>query len=68
MNDNTNYQEDYEEDLLSDIFPFWEQTSGWKKSPVWDHYETHGIKNMDMSVVFIEPVDGSGWWEKCVRW
>jgi len=24
MDDNTNYQEDYEEDLLSDIFPLWE--------------------------------------------
>ena len=44
MDDNTNYQEDYEEDLLSDIFPLQEQTSGRKKSHVWDHYETHGIK------------------------
>jgi len=44
MDDNTNYQEDYEEDLLSDIFPLREQTSGRKKSHVWDHYETHGIK------------------------
>src|SRR3989440_7190056 len=40
MDDNTNYQEDYEEDLLSDIFPLQEQTSGRKKSHVWDHYET----------------------------
>src|SRR5881227_3518328 len=30
MDDNTNYQEDYEEDLLSDIFPLQEQTSGRK--------------------------------------
>ena len=30
MDDNTNYQEDYEEDLLSDIFPLLEQTSGQK--------------------------------------
>src|ERR1043166_6007818 len=45
MDDNTNYQEDHEEDLLSDIFPFREQTSGRKKSPIWDHYETYGIKN-----------------------
>src|ERR1044071_6477344 len=30
MDDNTNYQEDYEEDLLSDIFPLREQTSGRK--------------------------------------
>ena len=44
MDDNTNYQEDYEENLLSDIFPLREQTSGRKKSHVWDHYETHGIK------------------------
>jgi len=60
MDDNTNYQEDYEEDLLSDIFPLQEQTSGRKKSHVWDHYETHGIKNMDTSVVFVEPAGGSG--------
>src|SRR6184192_1220937 len=68
MDDNTNYQEDYEEDLLSDIFPLQEQTSGRKKSHVWDHYETHGIKNMDTSVVFVEPAGGSGRWEKCARW
>ena len=30
MDDNTNYQEDYEEYLLSDIFPIREQTSGQK--------------------------------------
>src|SRR3989440_10523260 len=30
MDDNTNYQEDYEKDLLSDIFPLQEQTSGRK--------------------------------------
>src|SRR5256714_13222005 len=30
MDDNTNYQEDYEEDLLSDIFPLREQTSSRK--------------------------------------
>src|SRR6185437_11822566 len=30
MDDNTNYQEDYEKDLLSDIFPLREQTSGRK--------------------------------------
>src|SRR5438270_13428143 len=30
MDDNTNYQEDYEEDLLSDIFPLQEQTFGRK--------------------------------------
>lgn len=58
MDDNTNYQEDYEEDLLSDIFPLREQTSGRKKSHVWDHYETHGIKNMDMSVVFVVEAGG----------
>src|SRR5205814_8428600 len=28
----------------SDIFTLQEQTSGRKKSHVWDHYETHGIK------------------------
>src|SRR6185437_13905490 len=39
-----------------------------KKSHVWDHYETHGIKNMDMSVVFVELAGGSGRWEKCARW
>src|SRR2546426_12640211 len=44
MDDNTNYQEDYEEDLLSDIFPLREQTSGQKKSHVLDYYETHSIK------------------------
>ena len=68
MDDNTNYQEDYEEDLLSDIFPLREQTSGQKKSHVLDYYETHSIKNMDMSVVFVEPAGGSGRWEKCARW
>jgi hypothetical protein len=36
-------QEDYEEDLLSDIFPL-RETSGRKKSHVWDYYESHGIK------------------------
>src|SRR2546421_8640913 len=30
MDDNTNYQEDYEEDLLSDIFPLREQMSSQK--------------------------------------
>src|SRR6185437_8898419 len=44
MDDNTNYQEDYEKDLLSDIFPLREQTSNRKKSHVWDHYKTYGIK------------------------
>ena len=46
MDDNTNYQEDYEEDLLSDIFPLWEQTSGRKISrlgSLWNTwYKKHG--------------------------
>src|SRR3990170_1529237 len=64
---NMDDQEDYEEDLLSDIFPL-RETSGRKKSHVWDYYESHGIKNMDMSAVFVEPAGGSGRWEKCARW
>jgi hypothetical protein len=40
---NMDDQEDYEEDLLSDIFPL-RETSGRKKSHVWDYYESHGIK------------------------
>src|SRR2546429_6773293 len=40
MEDNT-YQEDYQEDLLSDIFPLREQTTGRKKSHVWDYYESY---------------------------
>ena len=41
MEDNT-YQEDYQEDLLSDIFPLREQTTSRKKSHVWDYYESYG--------------------------
>ena len=41
MEDNT-YQEDYQEDLLSDIFPLREQTTGRKKSHVWNYYESYG--------------------------
>ena len=41
-----NYQEDeeYQDDVLSDIFPLQDKSTGRKKSHVWDYFETYGEK------------------------
>ena len=41
-----NYQEDeeYQDDILSDIFPLQDKSTGRKKSHVWDYFETYGEK------------------------